>query len=152
MAQQQMNMPPQGAAQAYEKHGSSGVPNSWTFGLFDCFSPFGTCCLSCWCPCIAFGRTHAREQGEIDPSGINGMVCLTPATSSPHTYRFLVLRLLLPHAPRCPFLLAMHYSRQHPITLHYQGQCLRRLLRFFVLPMLRSCSGREGIHRQDHWH
>lgn len=31
-------------------------------------------CLTCCCPCVTFGRIKARESGEKDPSGINGMV------------------------------------------------------------------------------
>ncbi|VAH69353.1 unnamed protein product [Triticum turgidum subsp. durum] len=29
---------------------------NWSVGLCDCFSDSGTCCLTCWCPCITFGR------------------------------------------------------------------------------------------------
>ncbi|KAF7094817.1 hypothetical protein CFC21_097097 [Triticum aestivum] len=28
----------------------------WSVGLFDCFGDFRTCCLTCWCPCVTFGR------------------------------------------------------------------------------------------------
>ncbi|KQK18652.1 hypothetical protein BRADI_1g43871v3 [Brachypodium distachyon] len=28
----------------------------WSVGLYDCFGDLGTCCLTCWCPCITFGR------------------------------------------------------------------------------------------------
>jgi len=29
-------------------------------GFCSCFDDCGTCCLGCWCPCILFGKTHAR--------------------------------------------------------------------------------------------
>ncbi|XP_071680012.1 cell number regulator 11-like [Lolium perenne] len=28
----------------------------WSTGLFGCFGDCGTFCLTCWCPCITFGR------------------------------------------------------------------------------------------------
>ncbi|KAL2518782.1 Protein PLANT CADMIUM RESISTANCE 2 [Abeliophyllum distichum] len=28
----------------------------WSTGLFDCFSDVRNCCITCWCPCITFGR------------------------------------------------------------------------------------------------
>ncbi|OWM67816.1 protein PLANT CADMIUM RESISTANCE 3-like [Punica granatum] len=28
----------------------------WSIGLFGCCSDINICCLSCWCPCILFGR------------------------------------------------------------------------------------------------
>ncbi|XP_027347822.1 protein PLANT CADMIUM RESISTANCE 3-like [Abrus precatorius] len=30
--------------------------SSWSSGLCDCFSDCSACCLSCWCPCVSFGR------------------------------------------------------------------------------------------------
>eukprot|EP00253_Pinus_taeda_P000671 PITA_00671 len=31
-------------------------PQNWTTGLCDCGEDCSTCCLTCWCPCIAFGQ------------------------------------------------------------------------------------------------
>ncbi|KAF5179036.1 Plant cadmium resistance [Thalictrum thalictroides] len=31
-------------------------PVSWSSGLCNCFDDISTCCLTCWCPCITFGR------------------------------------------------------------------------------------------------
>ncbi|KAI8538189.1 hypothetical protein RHMOL_Rhmol09G0083000 [Rhododendron molle] len=28
----------------------------WSTGLCDCFDDVNNCCLTCWCPCITFGR------------------------------------------------------------------------------------------------
>jgi len=63
--------PMNGAAGAYP----GGAGAKWSFGLFDCFSPFGTCCLGCWCPCILYGKTQDRYKGDHDSSGINGSCC-----------------------------------------------------------------------------
>ncbi|KAK7363026.1 hypothetical protein VNO77_05154 [Canavalia gladiata] len=32
------------------------VVGSWSTGLCNCFSDCSTCCLTCWCPCVSFGR------------------------------------------------------------------------------------------------
>ncbi|KAI1616702.1 PLAC8 family-domain-containing protein [Exophiala viscosa] len=59
-------------ASAYPQgHIAPGAPGRWTFGLFDCCSPVDTCCLGCWCPCILYGKTYAREHGDPDASGVN---------------------------------------------------------------------------------
>ncbi|XP_050275463.1 cell number regulator 2-like [Quercus robur] len=29
---------------------------TWSTGVFDCSSDWHSCCLTCWCPCVAFGR------------------------------------------------------------------------------------------------
>ncbi|KAF3787890.1 PLANT CADMIUM RESISTANCE 2 protein [Nymphaea thermarum] len=31
-------------------------PGPWTTGLCDCFDDCENCCVTCWCPCITFGR------------------------------------------------------------------------------------------------
>ncbi|KAF8021098.1 hypothetical protein BT93_G1504 [Corymbia citriodora subsp. variegata] len=37
----------------------------WSSGLFSCFDDIPTCCLSCWCPCITFGRiAEIADQGS----------------------------------------------------------------------------------------
>ncbi|XP_040258847.1 cell number regulator 11-like [Aegilops tauschii subsp. strangulata] len=35
----------------------------WSVGLCDCFGDSGTCCLTCWCPCITFGRIAEVVDG-----------------------------------------------------------------------------------------
>ncbi|KAK5940241.1 hypothetical protein PMZ80_007661 [Knufia obscura] len=80
-APQPMSEKPQLVAQTHShEHGHSHVHgpkfgNKWTFGLFDCFSPLSTCCLSWWCSCFLFGKTYDREHGKGETSGCNGMCC-----------------------------------------------------------------------------
>uniref|UniRef100_K4AL88 Uncharacterized protein n=1 Tax=Setaria italica TaxID=4555 RepID=K4AL88_SETIT len=31
----------------------------WSVGLCSCFGDVGSCCLTCWCPCVTFGRVAA---------------------------------------------------------------------------------------------
>ncbi|KAI5807201.1 PLAC8 family-domain-containing protein [Geopyxis carbonaria] len=40
----------------------------WSNGLFSCCSPFGTCCMASWCPCILFGKTkyRVRNNGSLE--------------------------------------------------------------------------------------
>ncbi|KAM3705434.1 hypothetical protein ACJW31_03G080300 [Castanea mollissima] len=32
------------------------APVPWSSGLYDCCHDVSNCCLTCWCPCITFGR------------------------------------------------------------------------------------------------
>ncbi|KEF61446.1 uncharacterized protein A1O9_03012 [Exophiala aquamarina CBS 119918] len=60
------------ATSAYaHAHGAQG---KWSFGLFDCCSPFGTCCLATWCPCMLYQKNHDLERGDADSSGCGGQV------------------------------------------------------------------------------
>ncbi|CAN6363360.1 unnamed protein product [Urochloa humidicola] len=36
--------------------GNAAAANRWTYGLFTCCGDYGVCCLTCWCPCVTFGR------------------------------------------------------------------------------------------------
>ncbi|KAF7849290.1 hypothetical protein BT93_L1020 [Corymbia citriodora subsp. variegata] len=49
---------------------NNNVP--WFSGLFSCFDDIPTCCLSCWCPCITFGRiAEIADYGSVSCS-VNG--------------------------------------------------------------------------------
>ncbi|KAI9804180.1 MAG: hypothetical protein M1825_001582 [Sarcosagium campestre] len=37
-----------------------GPIQNWQYGFCDFLSPFNTCCLGYWCPCILFGKTQQR--------------------------------------------------------------------------------------------
>jgi len=41
----------------------------WSFGLFDCFSRFGLCCGSMWCPCVVYGKSRQRLR-SLQTQGI----------------------------------------------------------------------------------
>uniref|UniRef100_A0A2P2MA74 Protein PLANT CADMIUM RESISTANCE 2 isoform X1 n=1 Tax=Rhizophora mucronata TaxID=61149 RepID=A0A2P2MA74_RHIMU len=44
-----------------DHHGQRGA---WSSDLCDCFSDVPSCCLTCWCPCISFGRiAEIVDQG-----------------------------------------------------------------------------------------
>uniref|UniRef100_A0A7N0ULZ3 Uncharacterized protein n=1 Tax=Kalanchoe fedtschenkoi TaxID=63787 RepID=A0A7N0ULZ3_KALFE len=67
-------------------HGGPNVrsysPLPWSSGLFDCFSDIGTCCLTCWCPCVTFGRIAEMADRGASPCGVSGALytlicCLT---------------------------------------------------------------------------
>lgn len=62
--------------QLNEKHNHNhGFGSKWTFSFWDCFSPVDTCCLGCWCPCILYGKTQARNEGDPHASGLGLMCC-----------------------------------------------------------------------------
>ncbi|TKW19187.1 hypothetical protein SEVIR_4G004200v4 [Setaria viridis] len=44
---------------------AGNATSQWSSGLFDCFDDCGLCCLTCWCPCITFGRVaEIVDRGE----------------------------------------------------------------------------------------
>ncbi|KAH7921872.1 PLAC8-domain-containing protein [Leucogyrophana mollusca] len=58
--------------------------NHWRYGLFSCFGEVGTCCFSCFCPCMSFAKNkkrldHLQDKGSSDPehggSGCNSDCC-----------------------------------------------------------------------------
>jgi Cys-rich protein (TIGR01571 family) len=55
------------------------IPNAqpWHSGFWDCFSPVDVCLLTCFAPCVAFGKTHHRlRNGSVtDWHPINGACC-----------------------------------------------------------------------------
>lgn len=118
-------------------HGN-GYGSKWLFGFWDWFSPVSTCCLSCWCPCVLYGKTCARERGEGEKSGCNWMVGQylrlfdwdLPATS--------VLRLVLRRLDRVQLLLAMFQQRTAERATRHRWQRVRRFLWGFLLSLLRS--------------
>ncbi|KIW37579.1 uncharacterized protein PV06_10225 [Exophiala oligosperma] len=73
--QQPSYQPHQHPDESHQYSHSAGSHGSWTFGLFDCCSPFGTCCMGYWCPCFLYGRTYARDHGDPDASAVNGSCC-----------------------------------------------------------------------------
>ncbi|KAJ8583475.1 PLAC8-domain-containing protein [Rhizopogon salebrosus TDB-379] len=34
--------------------------NDWRYDLFSCWDDTGTCCMSCWCPCLIYGQNRRR--------------------------------------------------------------------------------------------
>ncbi|XP_042980104.1 protein PLANT CADMIUM RESISTANCE 2-like [Carya illinoinensis] len=49
-----------------------GQPTSevrWSTSLFHCFSDMHSCCLTFWCPCVAFGRiSEIADKGSSSPN------------------------------------------------------------------------------------
>ncbi|KAF9560042.1 PLAC8-domain-containing protein [Agrocybe pediades] len=71
---QQMILPPGGGNRnAKNLPVDSEGKRAWSFGLMDCFGDMNTCCLACWCPCLAHGRNRRRldylnQNGVPDPN------------------------------------------------------------------------------------
>ncbi|XP_073057645.1 protein PLANT CADMIUM RESISTANCE 11-like [Primulina eburnea] len=47
-------------------------PVPWSTGLCDCCDDFSTCCLTCWCPCITFGRIAEVVDRGSTSCGVSG--------------------------------------------------------------------------------
>ncbi|XP_037466011.1 uncharacterized protein LOC119337884 isoform X2 [Triticum dicoccoides] len=103
------------------------MASSWSTGLFGCCDDFSSCCLTCFCPCVAFGRiAHVVDKGTsfillrardgVHAAGVGGAG--------------LPLLLLLP--------------LQDEGAVGAQGEALRRLLR---PPLLRPLRPLPGVPR-----
>ncbi|KAG5531454.1 hypothetical protein RHGRI_026166 [Rhododendron griersonianum] len=44
----------------------------WSTGLCDCFDDVHNCCLTCWCPCITFGRIAEIVDKGSSSCGTSG--------------------------------------------------------------------------------
>ncbi|XP_059659181.1 protein PLANT CADMIUM RESISTANCE 2-like [Cornus florida] len=60
----------------------SHSPVTWSTGLCDCFDDVSSCCLTCWCPCITFGRIAEIVDRGSTSCGVSGalymlIMCLT---------------------------------------------------------------------------
>ena len=49
-----------------------GGPGQWSSGLLDCFDDCGLCCVTCWCPCITFGRVAEIVDRGATSCGTSG--------------------------------------------------------------------------------
>ncbi|KAK1552277.1 hypothetical protein Q3G72_013656 [Acer saccharum] len=61
---------------------NSHAPIPWSTGLCDCCHDVSTCCLTCWCPCITFGRIAEIVDRGSTSCGVSGalytlILCLT---------------------------------------------------------------------------
>jgi Cys-rich protein (TIGR01571 family) len=52
--------------------GAAAAASQWSSGLFDCFDDCGLCCLTCWCPCITFGRVAEIVDRGATSCGTSG--------------------------------------------------------------------------------
>ncbi|KAH8805789.1 PLAC8 family-domain-containing protein [Xylogone sp. PMI_703] len=43
--------------------------NAWSTSFFGCLTPVDTCCITCCCPCVTFGKTHHRLRKDPNLAG-----------------------------------------------------------------------------------
>ncbi|KAF8033107.1 hypothetical protein BT93_D1874 [Corymbia citriodora subsp. variegata] len=60
----------------------SSSPAAWSTGLCNCCDDFSSCCLTCWCPCITFGRIAEMVDRGSTSCGVSSalyalMMCVT---------------------------------------------------------------------------
>ncbi|CAA2974048.1 PLANT CADMIUM RESISTANCE 2-like [Olea europaea subsp. europaea] len=65
-----------------DKRISKKTPGRWSTGLCHCCHDLSSCCLTCWCPCVTFGRIAEIVDRGSTSCGVSGvlysiMLCLT---------------------------------------------------------------------------
>ncbi|XP_010666623.2 protein PLANT CADMIUM RESISTANCE 2-like [Beta vulgaris subsp. vulgaris] len=61
------------SAPSYAPHNQSNAHvGSFSTGLCDCFSDASLCCMTCWCPCITFGRIAEIVDRGSSSCGVSG--------------------------------------------------------------------------------
>ncbi len=119
--------------------------------------------MATWCPCILYGKTHARNHGDPDASGLGGQVF--PPLSSffslslgrpvlawsipPQLTLSKVLCILLPDVLRGQLYPWLHQPRLDPREGGDRRRQRRRLLHVVLVWLLRPGAGGQGVHRPD---
>ncbi|GMH23335.1 hypothetical protein Nepgr_025178 [Nepenthes gracilis] len=67
-----MNPPAPGIPVYPPDRHSNGADGKWSSGLCGCCSDVPLCCLTCWCPCIAFGRIAEIVDKGTSSCGMSG--------------------------------------------------------------------------------
>jgi hypothetical protein len=110
-------------------------------------------CLAYWCPCILFGKTQDRNQGDPNSSGLGMMVSKCSILLVKVQSLTLPVLCLVLHCP----LRRSSDPPSYPATQLSQTTRHRRfgphgLPGSLVLPMLWSCPRRERVVAQVYWH
>lgn len=99
---------------AHQHHGppSDGLaPGKWHESYCGCCSPFDLCCVTWWCPCFTFGKTHHRLRAGNNMERYetcNSSVCPLAPQRPKNIWRLTllsqskVLDLLWSDVLRCP--------------------------------------------------
>ncbi|XP_059655364.1 cell number regulator 2-like [Cornus florida] len=48
--------------------------SNWSTGLCDCFDDVPNCCMTCWCPCVTFGRVAEIVDRGSTSCGASGAI------------------------------------------------------------------------------
>ncbi|KAI7735139.1 hypothetical protein M8C21_011010 [Ambrosia artemisiifolia] len=65
------------------------TPSHWSTGLCDCGTDCSSCCLTCWCPCITFGRIAEIVDKGTTSCGVHAtlysLLCLLTGCATPYS-------------------------------------------------------------------
>ncbi|XP_073306634.1 protein PLANT CADMIUM RESISTANCE 2-like [Primulina huaijiensis] len=87
-------------------HVQGGSPSQWSTGLYDCFSDVPNCCLTCWCPCITFGKiAEIVDKGSTSnraSGSLYGIITVFTGCSCIYSYLYrsrMRTEYMLPETP-----------------------------------------------------
>ncbi|XP_023767232.1 protein PLANT CADMIUM RESISTANCE 2 [Lactuca sativa] len=99
------NMPPPEYATGVPAHPII-TPGQWSTGLCDCGKDVPNCCLTCWCPCISFGRIAEVVDKGTTSCGVSGalysILCLFTGCECVYSFMYrskLRQQYMLPEQP-----------------------------------------------------
>ncbi|KAM0015058.1 putative PLAC8 motif-containing protein [Helianthus debilis subsp. tardiflorus] len=103
----------------------------WSSGLFNCFSDVPLCCITCWCPCITFGRiAEAVDDGKTS--------CVTSAG----------VHALLTYATGCGWIYSLTYRSKIRKDYMLDGGAFRDCLAHFCCERCALCQEYQELQQR----
>ncbi|XP_026380905.1 protein PLANT CADMIUM RESISTANCE 2-like [Papaver somniferum] len=111
----------------------------WSTGLCGCLDDCSSCCLTCWCPCITFGRTSEILDRGSSSCGCNGTM-------------YTLIAVL-----GCTWIYSCQYRAKFRKTYNLEGNCCTDCLTHFCCQSCALCQEyrelkNKGFDMSLGWH